>query len=233
MYIDPENRDEAKKKIRDASGKFVGRNVKPEETAARTVQVTGPLQVINEALVDPSEDKPLISFTINNPLRKLLQWIKEIKRKQTTTFEFKIKVPLIALPVFMVVLGSAFTFFFNLGKAAEQQNVQSAPSPTPIILPTATPAPYVTSKVGVIKATYQVLGLMAQADLTPTAQPTQTPLPSRYVLFDKDENIIFLVTPSNIKLDSYLNKRVLVTGKYDQIKSILSVEKPSDVEVLP
>jgi len=243
----------AKDKPRDAGGKFVSKNTKPEDTATRTTTVTGPIAVINEALDDPSIDKPLFSLTINNPIRKLLGWIKEIKKKQTTTFEFKIKVPLIALPVFMVVLGSAFTFFFNLGKKSEQAStVVVSPTPVATVSPILTPAPVYLSKVGVVKGTYQVLSLIAQADATatpipptstpepthsPTATPTLIPTPtpplSRFVLLDKDERITFLLAPATVKLESYLNKRVLVYGLYDQKKETLEIKKASDIEILP
>ncbi len=252
MFVDPED-PEKEKKIRDAEGKFVSKKTDPVDTAKKTVEVSGPITVVREAIKDPSIDKPLVSVQINNPFRKLFLWIKEIKNKQTTTFEFKIKIPLIALPVFLVVLGSAFTFFFNLGKDAQKQS--EAPAvvvPTPI----ATKAAILTSKVGTIKGTYQVLGLMAQAletstptpsgqtvnpttaptstpSPTPTNTPTPTPLPSRYVLLDKDEKIIFLVVPSAIRMDKYIDKRVLVTGLYDEEKRTLDVKKASDIEVLP
>lgn len=245
MFVDPED-PEKEKKIRDAEGKFVSKKTDPIDTAKKTVEVSGPIAVVREAIKDSSIDKPLLSVQINNPFRKLFLWIKEIKNKQTTTFEFKIKIPLIALPVFLVVLGSAFTFFFNLGKDAQKQ--VEAPVmvvPTPI----ATKAAILTSKVGTIKGTYQVLGLMAQALETPTViptsaptstpspiptnTPTPTPLPSRYVLLDKDEKIIFLVVPSAIKMDKYIDKRVLVTGLYDEEKRKMEVKKASDIEVLP
>lgn len=205
MYVDPEHPEKAKERLRNGEGRFVPDNTLPEDTAVNTVNVEGPLTVVHEALSDPSIDRPLVAITINNPIRKILQWIKEIKKKQTTTFEFKVKVPLIALPVFMVVLGSAFTFFFNLEKETEKQEITNIPAQAPVVTisPTPTPGLILTSKVGVVKGTYQVLSLIAQSDITatttptsiPTATPTNTPTPtpplSRFVLLDKDEKITF------------------------------------------
>lgn len=229
-------------KIRDASGKFVSAKTDPIDTVSKTAEVSGPITVVREAVNDPSIDKPLLSVQINNPFRKLLLWIKEIKNKQTTTFEFKIKIPLIALPIFLVVLGSAFTFFFNLGKDAQEPKESAAVVVT--ISPIASSPAVLVSKVGVVKGTYQVLGLMAQAIDTPipTSMPTNTPTltptltpppPSRYVLLDKDEKIIFLLTASSIKIEKYVDKRVLVTGMYDEEKRTIEIKKSSDIEVLP
>lgn len=245
MFVDPEHPEKAKERLRDGDGKFVTKDTPPEETATKSVEVSGPIQVVKEALADPSIDKPLLSVTVNNPFRKLLQWIKEIKNKQTTTFEFKVKVPLIALPVFLVVLGSAFTFFFNLGKETEKQNtkVSALPSPVISVIPTSIPAPYLTSKVGIVKGTYQVLA--AESDnitptptsLPPTPTPTLTPTPtpplSRFVLLDKDEKITFILSPNSLKMENYINRRVLITGLYDQDKNTISIKTSKDMEILP
>lgn len=232
-------------KIRDASGKFISAKTDPLHTVSKTAQVSGPITVVREAVNDPSLDKPLLSVQINNPFRKLLLWIKEIKNKQTTTFEFKIKIPLIALPIFLVVLGSAFTFFFNLGK--DTQKNREPIVATASITPTASTTAVLVSKVGVVKGTYQVLGLMAQVietpiptsmptntpTPTPTLTPTSTPPPSRYVLLDKDEGIIFLLTAKSIRIDKYIDKRVLVTGMYNETEKTMEIKKSSDIEVLP
>ncbi len=245
MFVDPEHPEKAQERLRDGDGKFVAKDTPPEKTATKSVEVSGPIQVVKEALTDPSLDKPLLSVTVNNPFRKLLQWIKEIKNKQTTTFEFKVKIPLIALPVFLVVLGSAFTFFFNLGKETEKQNTKTSTISPPIasVIPTLVPAPYLTSKVGIVKGTYQVLA--AESDNTtptatpfpPTPTPTLTPTPtpplSRFVLLDNDEKIIFILSSNNLKMDNYLNRRVLITGIYDPNKNTISVKQTKDIEILP
>jgi hypothetical protein len=245
MFVDPEHPEKSQERLRDGEGKFVPKGTPPEETATKKVEVTGPIEVIKEAIKDPSIDKPLLSITVNNPFRKLLQWIKEIKNKQTTTFEFKVKVPLIALPVFLVVLGSAFTFFFNLGKDSEKQNTKISTLPSPVVstIPTVSSVPYLTSRVGIVKGTYQVLA--AESDnltptstpLPPTPTPTLTPTPtpplSRFVLLDKDEKITFILSPLTIKMENYLNRRVLINGMYDPNKNTIKIVQTRDIEILP
>ena len=41
-------------------------------------------------------DAPLVSVTINNPFKKILYWLNDIRRKQTTEFDInaKLKIPL-------------------------------------------------------------------------------------------------------------------------------------------
>lgn len=253
MLVVPANPEKGKTRLRNAEGKFVSKDTPLIDTASKTATVSGAGATVKKALADPTLDKPLVSFQINNPFRKILQWIKEIKNKQTTTFEFKVKVPLIALPVFFAVLGTAFLTFFNLGKETQKQEVVTHVSPTQTnVVPTPTISPIIVSKVGTVKATFQVLGITKKAYAeelsptptptitptltntpTPTMTPTPTPPPSRFVLLDKDEKVLFLIAPNKVKLDSYMNKRVLVTGLFDQQKNTLEIKTSEDIEILP
>lgn len=250
MFIDPKNAKETLKKIRDSKGRFVAEGTPLESTTETTAKSTGAAAVIESAIEDPSSDEPLVAFKVNNPFRKLLLWIKEIKKKQTTTFDFQIKVPLIALPVFLVVLGSAFTFFFNQN---HQANTTTSIAPTPTTSKiTPTPSPVYVTKIGTVKATYQVLSAVTKAYAeettppptptsiptptytpTPTMIPTPTPPPSQYVLLDKDEKITYLLTGKDISLQKYLNKRVVIKGWYLAEKDTLEIINNKDIEVLP
>jgi hypothetical protein len=50
---------------------------------------------------------------------------------------------------------------------------------------------------------------------------------------DKDEKIIFLLTAASIKMEKYIDKRVLITGMYIEDLRTLEVKKSSDIEILP
>lgn len=264
----------AKSRPRDAHGHFIKSGTDPQKTVATKIITESPLPTIqnppplpttpplfpNNATTpkkttpkkDPKDlDEPLV--VINNPFHKLLHWLDDIRKKQTTTFDLKISVPLIALPIFLVVIGSAMQYMFTLGK---QTAIDTTPSPT--IQPTTSPKPIPISKVGIIKGTYtnvladEVTPTITPIPtntpnpptpthtptptLTPTPSPTSTPTPippSRFVLVDKDDRIFFLITPSSFSLNKYLNQRVLLTGMYDASKETITVKKSSDIEVLP
>ena len=49
--------------------------------------------------INPEFEKPVVSVSISNPFKKILYWLDQIRKKQTTTFAFKLSIPLIALPV--------------------------------------------------------------------------------------------------------------------------------------
>ena len=46
--------------------------------------------------------------------------------------------------------------------------------------------------------------------ITPMPTLTPTPPPSRYVLLDKDEKIIFLLTAKSIRIEKYIDKRCFI-----------------------
>lgn len=238
---------------RDANGQFVSGDTDPLTTTKTTLETSGPINIITKP---PKEnfDEPLVSVQIQNPFKKILHWLNDIRKKQTTTFAFKISIPLLALPIFFAVLGGAFQFFFNLGQAKEKQVVAAIPTPTPIIIvqATATPAPVLISRMGTIKATYQIQNLISPSPIptsvptdiispsssdsaSPTTyllQPTTLPVPTRYVLV-KGEDITFLVVPTEVKLEYYRNKKVLITGLYEKKTDTLQISKASDIEILP
>jgi hypothetical protein len=266
----------AKTRPRDAKGHFIKAGTDPTTTAATHITTESPLPIIKTppALPPLSTSPPKMPtvqksatpvkkvskteadinaplVVINNPFRALLHWLDQIRRKQTTTFDFKVSVPLIALPVFLIVIGGAMQYMFTLGKQTGQTTQLS---PTPFVSPAPKPVPI--SKVGYIRGTYAVLAdeispttlpLPTNTPVpthtpsptptftpTPTVTPSPTPLPpSRFVLVDKDDTIFFLVTPTTVSLQKYLNRRVLVTGLYDSTKETITIKKYADIEVLP
>ncbi|MDP3988093.1 MAG: hypothetical protein Q8P80_03020 [Candidatus Levybacteria bacterium] len=223
--------------IRDANGRFVKKDTPPADTAKTTVEASTP----NLNPPDPSFEKPLVSFSINNPFKRVLYWLNDIRKKQTTTFDFKIKIPLIALPVFIIVLGGVFQTFFTLGRDSQKQEVAAKPTSTPtptqvvIVVPTKAAEAVILSKIGYIKATYQVQDLLFPTPVSSTSAPTvnPSPVPSRYVLLEKGDQIVFLLTPAEISLGYYIDRRVLATGAYDKITNTLKISKVSDLEILP
>lgn len=76
----------AKTMPRDAKGHFIKKGTDPAATVATEVTTDSPLLVKG----DISPDKPLVQMTIQNPFKKLLKWLDDIKKHQTATFDFKI-----------------------------------------------------------------------------------------------------------------------------------------------
>jgi len=104
---------------RDASGHFMKRSASPLSGLGVSTKVEGlgaQIKKIKSATTGLTElkknltlDEPLVSFQVNNPFAKVIKWIDQIRRKQTTTFALKVSIPLVALPL---VLFS----FFQIGK---------------------------------------------------------------------------------------------------------------------
>lgn len=235
MPLDEKQRSQmASNMPRDAHGRFIGKDTPLGEATETTLKTTGPKTSLSKGPV--SFEEPLISFKINNPFKRILYWLNDIRKKQTTTFDLKIKIPLIALPIFLLVLGGALQTFFSLGRYTQKQEMLAKPTPTPIVVtkPTPPPEPVLISRVGIVKATYQVKDLLSPTPVSTSSAPTVYPtaIPSRYVLVGRSDQIIFLLA-SQISLNYYLDRRVLVNGFYDKITNTLKITKAGDIEILP
>lgn len=216
-YTVKERRTNAKKQVRDGDGHFI-----PEEEIKTETKIKTPFP--KKSGGTSSADEPLVSVRINNPFAKLLKWLNYVRKHQTTTFNFKINIPLIALPVFLFVIIGILQGLFSLGKYSQKKEIEALPTPTSIIVvePTTIPLPISISKLGTITATYQE----APMALSPT------PTIRRYILVDKDDHITFLIIPQSVNMAGYLNRRVLVTGMYDIAHLTLTIEGQSDLEII-
>ena len=206
--------------LRVGDGRFIPANTPPAEAVTTSTKIVGAAVTLNHIASDPILDKPMVSVTINNPFRKLLAWIQEIKNKQTTTFEFKIKIPLIALPIFFVVLGSAFMFFFNLGRDAEKKS--DPITPVIVISPTST-IQRTTTKIGILMASHTAS--------TPSSSISASVRDiSNYYLISSNDELTVLNPKSTIKLEGLINKKVIITGVYHEDTQTIDINKNSNIE---
>ena len=157
--------------------------------------------------VIPELEKPMLSVTINNPLRKVLYWINEIKKRQTTTLAFKLSIPLIALPI---VLAGVFTLGRFTGISF--QKAQTPTSPIVITSPAESKTPIALSRAGTLRVAKGSTG-------------------TRYLLALRNGEIVNLQIPAIIDLTKYANKQVLVTGTQDKTTGILIVSDIAEIEV--
>lgn len=174
---------------RDARGRFV----------KKTVTVSTPTSDIN-----PEFEKPILSVTISNPIKKILYWLDQIRKKQTTTFAIKLSIPLIALPV---IIFAAFQFG---RKSVVLPFIDYKASPTPTITASPSPVPY--SRSGTLKI-------------------AKTGSQIKYVLALKNGENVLLEVPTNIELTKYQNKLVLVTGYYNRQSNSIKVLEIAEIEL--
>lgn len=150
----------------------------------------------------PDLEKPLLQVSITNPFKKIMYWLDQIRRKQTTTFAIKLSIPLIAIPVI------AFAFF-QLGK-----NFSIPNSVGSVSVPSASPTAedLIVSKAGILKI----------------ARGKE----NKYLLNLRDGRVIVLEIPLGADLSKYQNKQVLVTGYYNRNTSVMRVIDIAEIELL-
>lgn len=197
-------------------------------------------------------DEPLV--TVRNPFRYFYYWLDDIKNwiKKDSNGEIRLHIPfkwfVTALIIFLA--GGAVPAYWQ-GKAVEYASWIIKPTPTPIVIiqPTPTPAPILVTRLGIIKATYQVRNLLPTPTPSQVASPSAqmgidyaklgvdgpfdpTPEPVRYVLMTDTYKLIFLKTPNDIPLQKYIGYKALITGYYSSITNTLTIDDLADMEIL-
>ena len=154
--------------------------------------------------LNPEFEKPVLQVTVSNPLKKILYWLDQIRKKQTTTFAIKLSIPLIALPVIIFAA-------FQVGRSSIVLPFIQSSTPTPFVKPSPTPpVPY--SRSGILKV-------------------AKTEGQIKYVLALKNGENVLLEIPQNINLAKYQNKQVLVTGIYNRQANVISVLEIAEIEL--
>src|SRR3990167_7901704 len=185
---------------RDANGRFQ----KAPQIKSKTSASTPPVTPI------PDFEKPLVSLNINNPFKRILYWLNEIRRKQTTTFAIKVSIPLIALPVVIIAVFTLGRYYgINFQKVQESARASSSAVPSET---TPTPKPnLVISRAGTLRI----------------AVGNET----KYLLALRNGTLVVLDIPATIDLNKYKDKQVLVTGTLNSTTGVLKVTDIAEVQI--
>ncbi len=192
-------------------------------------------------------------FQFFNPLRWFMRFLEKLEKDKTG--QITIKIPFLWYLTFLVIMFGgggvigAFAFAptqFVKGQLTERNIWVSKPTPTPIVI-VPTPAPVLVTRLGIIKATYQVQNLIPTSTPTPTPHPdstssaemsVSTPAPSvspsvvRFVLMTDTYKLIYLKTPPEMSLQRYIGYKALVTGYYTSATNTIALDKLADLEIL-
>lgn len=185
----------SKVKVLDSRGK--------EEAALKAETTTSSPTDVD---IDPEFEKPILSVTVSNPFKKILYWLDQIRRHQTTTLAFKLSIPLIALPVLVLAI-------FQMGKSAGITLQKSQVIPTPNVDLTDSKQSVEISRAGTLKI-------------------AKGAMQTRYLLQLRNGEIVNLAIPANIDLTKYADKQVLVTGIQNKATGVITVVDIAEIEVL-
>src|SRR3989344_3324425 len=158
--------------------------------------------------IEPEFEKPIVSVTVNNPFRKILYWLDQIRKHQTTTLAFKLSIPLIALPVLVFAV---FQIGRSYGISFQKSQAVASPAPSAAALNSAQSVEI--SRAGTLKV-------------------AKGQVQTRYLLQLRNGEIIALEIPENINLAKYANKQVLVTGLQNKTTGVIKVADIAEIEVL-
>lgn len=160
------------------------------------------------------DDETIIDIKVQNPLRKIIHILEEIKKHQSTTFSFRFTIPLIALPIFLLIA-------FQLGRA------QTACSQS------------FTSKIGLIRNVTvdapkdqpnwwsQLFSFLP--GVPPFEKPSDLMPAKRSILVSRDGDVITILPASGISLLSYQNQAVILTGNYSACTHVVTLDSPQNI----
>ena len=163
------------------------------------------------------DDHTLIDVKVNNPLHRIAEILEEIKNHQSTTFDLKFTVPLVALPIFLLVA-------FQIGRVQ------------------ITCAPQFSSKVGTLKLV-SVMAPKSQPGLFSVFSSIFPSLPQLLPQRDLElttkallipstgEPLTILHDPNNTLLD-YADQQVVVTGNFSSCTGSITLDSPQNISVM-
>jgi hypothetical protein len=191
-------------------------------------------------------------FHLFNPLHWLMNYLVRLEKNKDG--RISVKIPYLWFLTFLAVvmggggvMGAVLTGprTYVEGQIAERMVWIAKPTPTPVVV-MPTPAPVLVTRLGIVRATYQVKNLLPTVTPPPAVSSESasldvapTPTPLRYVLIAENgdpassaDRLIFIRVPATMSLNGYLGSRVLLTGYYDGATKTLSVATLGDVEVV-
>lgn len=198
----------ASRQKRDNYGQFVvPKTHSPAHTPSTDTVPTSPeVKPITVNTKKSTLEDPLVSININNPFKKLLLWIDQIRKKQNTELSLKIKLPLaVTLSIAAMALGIATTgqYIYNWGKYIGITQAKATTVATPI------------TRIGILMGS-----------------KTATGAHSRYILATAGGEVFILEPPPNTNLSSFIDHRVLVTGHQDATTNTLKISSMRDIEIM-
>lgn len=201
-------------KLRNEEGQFISQKQTKDVTSEdlpklvhKSTKMSGALKDLQEEKEKAELDKPLVAVSVNNPISWFMKWLKDLKKRQTTTFTFKMGVPLVALPIIIVVLLSFILVMSSRTTKKEEPTASVTPTPT-------LGSVYIMSKSGTLK----IVKGTKEVD---------------YFIVLPGGEAIRLELPKELKIDAFENKKIFVSGKYEAVTATLYVEKFSDMEPSP
>lgn len=155
----------------------------------------------------PEFEKPLVQLSISNPFKKLLYWLDQIRKKQTTTLAIKLSIPLIAFPI---ILAAAFSLGRISGLGFIGSGVgKDSPIPSPKI--------EISQQTKISKAG--------------TLRIAKSATKTTYLLALRNGELMSLEIPEAINLAKYGNKQILVSGTLDKNTNVLRVADIAEVTI--
>lgn len=205
----------------DAHGHFAP---KPQQTsesnplASSDPSVTSAFKhLLTPSISRTNNEDTLIDVHVNNPLKKIVDLLQDIKHQKAFSFTFKG-----SLGIMGVVLALSAFGIFGGSKMLCDKGIQTQVGMLKELNSTT-----------LEKSTIPLLGTILDYYQNPTISNPQT-LKKRMVLLKDDHSTIYLPYVKEVSYDNYfnyLNQQIYITGQYDICSQTLKPQSPSDIQL--
>lgn len=168
----------------------------------------------NTSVEKTGDEDTLIDIHVGNPLHKIIELLKDIKKQKA--FSFSIKGTLGIAGVVIVIAGAGI---FGGLQSLCNKGIQSHIGTIRILTINEDTTPVDRPLANKIREIFN----------RPALSTTQT---KRTILIKLDYSVIHLVIPASLSLIEFLNIPVIATGNYDSCKQTLTVKDRTGVESL-
>lgn len=195
----------AKDRQRDEKGHFI----------KVTTKVETPLDAFDPGLdagPGSSEDN-IVDFKVKNPLGRITRILEDIKKRQMTSFAIKFSVPLVALPVFLLIV-------FQLGRAqttcAEQYATKLGTFEVISV--------HVPEKQGFLRYIFSFLPNI------PNLTPKDKLLPeTRAILIRSNTDPLNVLYDTQIPIINFKGQSVIITGNYSACTNTITLDSSQNI----
>lgn len=164
------------------------------------------INISREPLQSPSKDD-LIDIHVGNPLKKIEELLREIKRQKAFSFTLKGSLGIAGVAVTLSLFG-----FFGGGKMLCEKGT--------------------TTKIGYLKKlnykeqeSYNVPFVSDYLNKVFPKSPR-----NRIVMINNDFNVIGVSYAGNVSLKEYIGLKVIITGNYNSCRSSITISNPIQIE---
>lgn len=217
-YTKEEHQQASAKIPRDSSGHFASPRRSPaqlDEGGHNSSVASALKKLITPGVSKTTDEDTLIDVHVNNPLKKIVELLQDIKKQKAFSFTLKGSLGIMGVALALSAFG-----IFGGAKMLCDKGIQTQVG----ILKELDSTSIERSNVPIIGQAIDYYHNLFTSQNTTTQK-------KRVILLKDDRSTIFLPNTRGVLYESLLNQPVYTTGQYDSCSQTLKPQSPSDLQL--